>query len=57
MYDFWGDVKMSKKTLPLYEVKELTVAEIILSLATEHEKQKTIYKDAVARFLQLFNNT
>lgn len=46
---------MSTKTLPLYEVEELSLAELLLELASESEKQQTEYKKASARFLQLCN--
>ena len=44
---------MSKNTLPLYEVEELSLEELLLELASEQEKQQTIYNEASQRLLQL----
>lgn len=39
---------------PLYEVEELSLAEVILELASEQEKFATEYPEASARLLQLY---
>ena len=38
--------------LPLYEVKELSLEEAVLLLATEEEKQKTDYSKSSARLIE-----
>ncbi|MCW9023431.1 MAG: hypothetical protein OQK73_02000 [Gammaproteobacteria bacterium] len=44
----------NSNVLPLYEVKELSLEEVILGLATEQEKFQTEYQEASARFLQMY---
>ena len=39
-------------SLPLYEVKELSLEEAVLLLATEEEKQKTDYSKSSARLIE-----
>ena len=38
--------------LPLYEVKELSLEEAVLLLATEEEKQMTDYSKSSARLIE-----
>ena len=40
------------EALPLYEVKELSLEEAVLLLATEEEKQKTDYSKSSARLIE-----
>lgn len=44
---------MYDEHIPVYEVEELTLEEAILALATEHEKQQTVYAQASERLMQL----
>lgn len=44
---------MQDDTIPLYEVEELTLEEALLALASEQEKQQTVYTQASERLLQL----
>ncbi|MDH5570238.1 MAG: hypothetical protein OEY89_00650 [Gammaproteobacteria bacterium] len=44
---------MNKNALPLYEVKELSLKEFLLELASENDKYQTEYREASARLLQL----
>lgn len=44
---------MQDETIPLYEVEELSLEEAILALASEQEKQQTIYTRASERLMQL----
>jgi len=44
---------MQDETIPLYEVQELSLEEAILALASEQEKQQTIYTRASERFMEL----
>lgn len=46
---------MSANTLPVYEVEELSLKELLLEMASESEKYQTEYKETSARFLQLCN--
>ncbi len=39
--------------LPVYEVKELSLEQAILELASEEEKYETEYREATSLFLQL----
>ena len=40
-------------TIPVYEVKELSLEQAILLIASEQEKEKTIYKESAKRMLKL----
>ena len=40
------------ESLPMYEVKELSLEEAVLLLATEEEKQKTDYSKSSARLFE-----
>ena len=40
-------------TIPVYEVKELSLEQAILLIASEQEKEKTIYKESAQRMLKL----
>lgn len=42
-----------QQNIPVYEVKELSLEQAILMLASEQEKEQTIYKESAARMLQL----
>ncbi len=46
---------MSEQTpsLPVYEVEELSLEQVILELASEEEKYATQYQAATSLFLQL----
>ncbi|MFO8024880.1 hypothetical protein [Thiohalophilus sp.] len=44
---------MHEDTIPLYEVEELSLEEAILALASDQEKQQTIYTRASERLLGL----
>lgn len=39
--------------IPVYEVKEISLEQAILLIASEHEKEKTTYKESTKRMLQL----
>ena len=39
--------------VPVYEVKEISLEQAILLIASEHEKDKTIYRESAKRMLQL----
>lgn len=39
--------------IPVYEVKEVSLEQAILLLATEREKEQTIYTESAERLLQL----
>lgn len=39
--------------IPLYEVKEVSLEQAILLIASEHEKEQTIYKESAKRMLKL----
>lgn len=39
--------------IPVYEVEELSLEQAMLLVATEHEKEKTIYKESAEILLQL----
>ena len=45
---------MSTNALPVYKVEELSLKEVLLELASEQEKQQTIYKEASAQLLRIF---
>lgn len=44
---------MHDETIPLYEVQELSLEEAILALASEQEKQQTVYTRASERLMEL----
>ena len=39
--------------IPVYEVEEVSLEQAILLIASEHEKEQTIYRDSAERMLQL----
>ena len=39
--------------IPVYEVKELSLEQAILLIASEQEKEQTIYKESAERMLEL----
>lgn len=39
--------------IPLYEVQELSLEQAILLIASESEKEQTIYKESAERMLKL----
>jgi len=40
-------------TIPVYEVKEVSLEQAILLIASEQEKEQTIYRESAERMLQL----
>ena len=40
-------------SIPVYEVKEVSLEQAILLIASEKEKQETIFKKSAERMLQL----
>lgn len=42
-----------KTALPIYEVTEVSLEQAILLIASEQEKEKTIYKESAERMLKL----
>ena len=42
-----------KITIPVYEVTEVSLEQAILLIASEQEKEKTIYKESAERMLKL----
>ncbi len=40
-------------TLPVYEVTEVSLEQAILLIASEQEKERTIYKESAERMLKL----
>lgn len=42
-----------KATLPIYEVTEVSLKQAILLIASEQEKENTIYKESAERMLKL----
>ena len=44
--------KIMKDSLPTYEVEELSLEQAVLLLATEEEKQQTIYTETSTRLLE-----
>jgi len=40
-------------TLPVYEVTEVSLEQAILLIASEQEKEKTVYKESAERMLKL----
>lgn len=39
--------------IPVYEVKEVSLEQAILLIASEQEKEQTIYKESAERMLKL----
>lgn len=44
---------MTEETIPVYEVEELSLEEALLALASEQEKDQTVYNQASERLMQL----
>lgn len=45
---------MNEQTnIPLYDVEELSLEQAILLIASEQEKERTIYSESAERMLQL----
>ena len=42
-----------QQNIPVYEVQEVSLEQAILMLASEKEKEQTIYKESAERMLQL----
>ena len=42
-----------KDTLPLYEVQEVSLEQAILLMASEEEKEQTIYRESAEKIMQL----
>ena len=42
-----------QQTIPVYEVQELSLEQAILLMASEQEKEQTIYKETAERMLRL----
>ncbi len=42
-----------KNTLPLYEVQEVSLEQAILLMASEEEKEQTIYRESAEKIMQL----
>jgi hypothetical protein len=42
-----------QQNIPVYEVQEVSLEQAILMLASEQEKEQTIYKESAERMLQL----
>lgn len=42
-----------QNTIPVYEVQEVSLEQAILLIASEQEKELTIYKESAERMLQL----
>jgi len=40
-------------SIPVYEVQEVSLEQAILLIASEHEKEQTVYKESAERMLQL----
>ena len=40
-------------TIPVYEVEEVSLEQAILLIASEKEKERTIYKESAQRLLKL----
>lgn len=40
-------------TIPVYEVEEVSLEQAILLIASEQEKERTIYKESAQRLLKL----
>lgn len=39
--------------IPVYEVKEVSLEQAILLIASEQEKEQTVYRESAERLLQL----
>ena len=39
--------------IPVYDVKEVSLEQAILLIASEQEKEQTVYKESAERMLQL----
>ena len=39
--------------IPIYEVKEVSLEQAILLIASEQEKEQTVYKESAERMLKL----
>ena len=44
---------IKQPNMPVYEVKEVSLEQAILLIASEKEKEKTIFKKSAERMLQL----
>lgn len=42
-----------QQNIPVYEVKEVSLEQAILLIASEQEKEQTIYRESAERMLQL----
>ncbi len=42
-----------KNTLPVYEVQEVSLEQAILLMASEEEKEQTIYRESAEKIMQL----
>ena len=42
-----------QQNVPVYEVQEVSLEQAILMLASEQEKEQTIYKESTERMLKL----
>ncbi|MDX1285868.1 MAG: hypothetical protein R3182_12685 [Draconibacterium sp.] len=42
-----------QQNIPVYDVQEVSLEQAILMLASEKEKEQTIYKESAERMLQL----
>lgn len=42
-----------QNSIPVYEVTEVSLEQAILLIASEQEKEKTIYKESAERMLKL----
>ncbi len=44
---------MTEETIPVYDVEELSLEEALLALASEQEKDQTVYSQASERLMQV----
>lgn len=42
-----------QQNIPLYEVEEVSLEQAILLIASEYEKERTIYRESAERMLKL----
>jgi len=42
-----------QQNIPVYDVQEVSLEQAILMLASEQEKEQTVYKESAERMLQL----
>ena len=42
-----------QQNIPVYEVQEVSLEQAILMLASEQEKEQTVYKESAERMLKL----